>query len=283
MCGMQSKAQIADYNFVVNDTLEADSLKPPLFYFDSTGAGPLLNVLNHPSPIQLTNKPVEYDVQHLRTGSKSTSVFIVLLILIVLVTYLRVAFAKDLEELISSFRNSNLAHQVFRTKTGGLSFTELILDVNFVIAISMYTRFVIMHFFRFTTLETTSSTLFVIFLFTFFYFGKIAILKIISYAFEVKDTIEEYIFNYTLMAKILGLALIPVLLVFALSQQKFFNFVFVISVVLIVACVLMGIARGLSTSYKLMYRSVLHFFIYVCIVEISPVFLIFKLLTKTII
>jgi hypothetical protein len=40
--------------------------------------------------------------------------------------------------------------------------------------------------------------------------------------------------------------------------------------------------RGLSTGIKLMYKSVYHFFIYVCVVEISPIFLLFKLLTKTI-
>jgi hypothetical protein len=272
-----------DSLLAVNDTIQPDSLKPKPFYFDSAGAGALMDDVNHQSPFVSADKPVVYDVQHMRTTPNRLVVFIILLVLITVVTYLRVAFAKDLDELISSFRNSNLAHQVYRTKTGGVSFTELFLDINFVVAISVYVRFVIMHFYRFTTLESTSSTFFIIFLFTFFYFGKMIALKVIGYAFEIKEEVDEYIFNYTLMAKILGLALIPVLLVFAVSQQKFFNFVLALSVLLIVSCVFMGIARGLSTSYKLMYRSVHHFFIYVCIVEISPVFLIFKLLTKTII
>jgi hypothetical protein len=45
--------------------------------------------------------------------------------------------------------------------------------------------------------------------------------------------------------------------------------------------VVMIVIRGLSTTYKLMYSSLYHFLIYICVGEILPIFLFFKLLTKT--
>ena len=154
--------------------------------------------------------------------------------------------------------------------------------VYFIVVMSLYVRFILVRYFHVSTLESFSSILFINFLFTFFYLGKIAVIKVIGVLFEVSDACEEYIFNFTTVCKTLGLALLPALFIFYTAPQKFFNFVFVITVFVFASLLAVFIWRGLSTAYKLLYRSLYHFFIYVCVVEISTIFLLFKLLTKTI-
>lgn len=228
------------------------------------------------------NKVVVNDIEQMHQSEKSIWVFVLLVIMLAALTYLKTAFGKDIEELVQSVTNNNLAQQIFRTQSKEISFSTVVLNVNFIVVMSLYVRFVLVHYYHVSTPENFYAILFMNILFTFFYLGKIAVVRIIGVLFEAGDACEEYIFNFTIVCKTIGLTLLPALFIFYTAPVRFFNFVFIITV-LIFACMLaLLVWRGLSTVYKLLYRSVYHFFIYVCVVEISMIFLLFKLLTKTI-
>ena len=228
------------------------------------------------------HKPVVNDIEQLNSHNRNALVFVLLVAMLAALTYLKTAFGKDLDDLVQSVINQNIAQQIFRTQSKEISFSTIVLNLNFIVVMSLYVRFILAKYFHVSTLESFSSILFINFLFTFFYLGKIAVIKVIGVLFEVSDACEEYIFNFTTVCKTLGLALLPALFIFYTAPQNFFNFVFIITILIFVIMVLVFIWRGLSTAYKLLYRSVYHFFIYVCVVEISTIFLLFKLLTKTI-
>ena len=162
-------------------------------------------------------------------------------------------------------------------------FKFILLNLNFIIAISLYTRIIFIKYAHVSSIENLQTIFFLFFLFTFFYLGKIILTQFIGNVFEVSNASAEYIYNFTTICKSLGLMLIPALFIFYTAPENFFNFIFYTSIILSTIFVLLFIWRGLSTAYKLLYRGVYHFFIYVCVVEISVVFLFFKLLTKTII
>jgi len=161
-----------------------------------------------------------------------------------------------------------------------ISFSSFLLHVNFIVALSLYVQFILVNYFHVVVLESFSSIIILIFLFTFFYLAKIAALKFVGAVFEVNAECNEYIFNFSTVCKMIGLTLIPALFIFYTAQEKFFNLIFVVTIFISIALAMIFIWRGLSTGYKLLYRSVYHFFIYVCVVEISPIFLLIKLLTK---
>ncbi len=228
------------------------------------------------------NKTVVNDIEQLHHSDKNVWVFALLIMLLGALTYLKTAFGKDIDELVQSVSNQNLAQQIFRTQSKEFSFATIVLNLNFIVVMSLYMRFILVRYFHVSTLESFSSILFMIFLFTFFYVGKIGVVKLIGVLFEAGDACDEYIFNFTIVCKTIGLTLLPALFIFYTAPQKFFNFVFIISILIFVCMLAIFVWRGLSTAYKLLYRSVYHFFIYVCVVEISTIFLLFKLLTKTI-
>ena len=227
-------------------------------------------------------KPVVNDVQQFNHRQRNGFVFVLLLVLLAALTYVKTAFGKSLEEMLQSIVNRNTSQQVFRTQSGEITFADVLLNANFIVAISLYARFFLINYFHVSSLDSFYSVLFLIFLFTFFYLFKIVSLRFIGNIFELQQACDEYIFNFTTVCKTLGLALLPALFVFYTAPVKIFNFLFAITVLFVILSLAIFVWRALSTSYKLLYRSVYHFFIYVCVVEISTVFLFFKLLTKTI-
>jgi hypothetical protein len=237
--------------------------------------------INHKSFLE-GDKKVVFDVQQLKSFDKNTFAFFLLVSMVGILTYVKLAFGKEMEDLFQSFINSNLSQQIFRAQANEISFPSFLLHANFIIAISLYVQFILVNHLHVIVLKGFSFGLALIFLFTFFYLAKLVALKIIGTVFDVKEQCNEYAFIYSTQCKILGLTLIPAIFVFYTVQKIFFNLIFVFTLLIVAGVSIIIVWRGLSTGIKLMYKSVYHFFIYVCVVEISPIFLLFKLLTKTI-
>lgn len=251
---------------------------------DTAWLQPAIKLSNHRSVFfSITDKQVVYDVQQTVKPKNNAIVFAALVLLLVMIAYLKAAFGKDLEELFQSFINRNIALQFFRRQQRELSFSSLLLHMNFILVMSLYVRFFLIWYLHVTSLENISAVLFLIFLFTFFYLAKIVVVKLLGVVFEVKDVSDEYIYYFLIACKTAGLTLLPALFVFYVAPPKIFDFIFFLSNFILLVFAIMFIMRGLSTGYKFMYRSVYHFFIYVCVVEISPIFLLLKLLTKTVV
>lgn len=243
-----------------------------------------LKMAEYSSPwLTTSGKSVVYDIQQYKPPRANAIIFGVLVVMLIIIAYLRTAFSNELEDMLQSFINRNIAQQIFRTQTSELTFSSFLLHVNFILVISLYIRFALVKFFQVSSLESFTSILFLIFLFTFFYGAKTLTTNLIGVVFEMKEETDEYLFNFFTVCKTLGLTLIPALFVFYTAPDKYFELIFIITLILVALFVLLFIWRGLSTGYKLLYKSVYHFFIYVCVVEISPIFLLFKLLTKTVV
>ncbi len=243
-----------------------------------------LELSNHiPFYLSDTDKTMIYDVQQMKQGAKNPVGLYILFFLLALLTYVKTAFGKDLEEMLQSFANRNIAMQFFRTRTDELTFSSFLLHVNFIVVLSLYIHFFLLRHYIADPLKSAPSIFFLIILFTFFYLIKIIAIRVLGYVFEVKEISDEYIFNFSIVCKTVGLALIPALFIFYVAPEKYFDFIFAITFLLIFGFLVMFVVRGLSTGYKMMYKSVYHFFLYVCVVEISPIFLLFKLLTKTVV
>ena len=238
---------------------------------------------DYSSPIiHLKDKTITSDVQQMVPTQNNTLLFILLVALFMVLVYIKVAYAKVLEDLFQSIWNQNMALQIFRTQSSDFALSSFLLHINFIVAISLYTQFVFVKFFGLNTFDSTSSLLFLIFLFTFFYVSKQLVVKTIGVVFDVNEIANEYVYNFFTICKTLGLSMIPMLFVFYTSSSIVFNIAVVITFIVLACFGLLYLWRGLSTGYKILYRSVYYFFIYVCVVEVSPIFLLIKLLTKTI-
>ena len=277
VCATYSQVDSLSQNNVADSSLHAQA---PLL--DSNAVQQISAFANFKSFITETKGATQNDIQQFHSAKHNGFIFLLLLLLLAALTYVKTGFSKQLEEMLQSVINQNISQQIFRTQSGEISFADILLHANFIVTISLYARFFLVNYFHVSSLESFTAILFLIFLFTFFYLAKIITVVFIANIFEQQATGDEYVFNFTTLCKTLGLTLLPALFIFYTAPVKIFNFIFIITILFFVAFAFIFVWRALSTAYKLLYRGVYHFFIYVCVVEISMMFLFFKLLTKTI-
>jgi hypothetical protein len=233
------------------------------------------------SRLTATDKPMWFDIEQHRERRNDAWIFIILVQLLIILTVLKLAFSNDFENLFRSFMSSNIASQIGRTAKDDITLSSVLMSVIFITTMSVFSRFVLLHFYPHSVLQNNFSIVTLIFLFTFFTVGKYALLKYIGNVFDIAAAVDEYLFNLSAVTRTIGISMIPTLFVLYASSEKYFAFIFVTSIIILCVGIVMIVYRGLSTSYKLMYSSVYHFLIYICVGEILPVFLFFKLLTKT--
>lgn len=232
--------------------------------------------------VEEKDKIITSNIQQMKSTQNNGALFSVLVGLLVILVYVRVAYSKVIDDLFQSILNQNMALQIFRTQSNDFTLSSFLLHINFIVAISLYAQFVFVRYFELSAFDDTSSLLFLIFLFTFFYVAKQLVVMLIGVVFDEREIASEYTYNFFTICKMLGLSMIPMLFIFYTSSASAFNVMLIVSLIILVGFALLYLWRGLSTGYKILYKSVYYFFIYVCVVEISPVFLLIKLLTKTI-
>ena len=238
-------------------------------------------IATYTSAITADPKTKWYDIEQEQKQRNDTWIFFVLVLLLIALTYLKLAFSNDFNDQFRSFVNSNVAAQMVRVSKDDIAFSSVLMNLVFIVTMSLFTRFALIHFTTTSSLHHEFSIAAIFFLFTFFIIGKYAITKYIGVAFDINDVMTEYLFNLSGITKTIGISMIPILFVLYASPPLYFIFVFVIGVLVLCIGAVMVVMRGLSTSYKMMYKDLYHFLIYICVCEILPIFLFIKLLTKT--
>jgi hypothetical protein len=107
------------------------------------------------------------------------------------------------------------------------------------------------------------------------FFGRIVLLNLSGFLFNRLKMFREYLYNAYIFNKLLGIAILPLLLFMVYTKgivQEVFHWAALVTITLVV---LMRIIRGIVFSFK---RDVLIFymFLYLCALEILPLALLYK-------
>lgn len=266
---------------VAQDSMTVADSAAQVIVIDTAAVYHADSVAHYSSALTGGGRATWYDIEQERRMPDNTFMFLLLVALLIVLTTLKLAFSNDFTDLFRSVASSNIASQIVRTSREDLSLSSFLMNGIFVVSTSIFTRFVLLHFYPYSALSDNFSIVKLIILFTFFFVAKFALLRYIGNLFELRASVDEYLFNLSAIVRTIGIAMIPILFMLYASSEKYFLFIFITSLVILSAGVVMIVIRGLSTSYKVMYSSVYHFLIYICVGEILPVFLFIKLLTKT--
>ena len=104
------------------------------------------SVAAYTSSLTAGERPIWYDIEQERRIPDNTFMFLLLVALLVVLTTLKLAFSNDFADLFRSVASSNIASQIVRTSREDLSLSSFLMNGIFVVAISIYTRFVLLHF-----------------------------------------------------------------------------------------------------------------------------------------
>jgi hypothetical protein len=222
-------------------------------------------------PYGLDGKNIDYPKQDWLLG--------LLLIAWVIFASVRVGFSKYLNQLIASLVNVGVATRLYRERGYKTFYGAILLNFLFYILLPL-SVFQIVHFYNVDLPGYPDLVLFLILMLAIsgYFFLKLFLCRIIGSIILLKEEIAESNYHMQMYYKVLGVFLLPIVTVHAVSNEIRYFTVLIMTVLIvmfylasIVRSIYIGNRKGISNFYLILY---------LCMLEILPLILIFKILTK---
>jgi hypothetical protein len=112
------------------------------------------------------------------------------------------------------------------------------------------------------------------------YLLKYLVYKGLGWLLLLQKYFSEYLYNFFIYEKILGVLLLPVVIGIPFMPSVFLPGLIKIGISLILLCLIIRIIRGISLSFKLKV-SILYIILYLCTLEILPLLIFLKLIISS--
>ncbi len=206
------------------------------------------------------------------------SLMITLLLLTLLMTFLRPFFQK----VYSAFGSDNMFNQVYRERESiGLT-PFILLYILFFLNAGLFLYLVLDHY-KIAVANThllgwlyCTGAIVVIFV------AKHLIVSIVGAVFPIQKETRLYNFLIIIFSVIIGLVLAPVNVLLAYGPDHIESYLFYFALGTLGLIYLFRYLRGLAIANRFVAFHKFHFLLYICTVEIAPVFFLVKLLLNQI-
>jgi hypothetical protein len=205
--------------------------------------------------------------------------FIVVIVLLGIVAYIRTFFSKNLRGIISACLSPHLSNQLFRDENLVIHRTLLFLQINFALTASLllylfsayygWTFNINETFLRYLLITLAVATAIIL---------KFTILRICGWIFKQENEMAIYRFNISLINGLLGLAMIPFAALILFAHSISFEVVSGIIIILVAIAYIYRIFRGFAVGLASSSYSPLYLFLYLCALEIAPLLIFIKLI-----
>ena len=214
-------------------------------------------------------------LQKERKATSSDMIFYWIVITFLILGLLKVGFSKYFSNLIrvffnSSLRQSQLTDQLLQSKLPSLFFNLFFINVS-----GLYIFLLLNEYrqFNYTQLNLLLYSMLAVFG---VYIIKYIVLNIAGWLIGYKKDVETYIFIVFLLNKILALLLLPLVTIIAFADTPVKNVAIILSLSLIGIMLILRYLRGFALLQHNFKVSKFHFCLYILLVEIMPIFLIYK-------
>lgn len=191
----------------------------------------------------------------------------------------KVGFSRYLDQLIGSLVNVGIATRLYRERSYKTMFGAVRLDLLFYIVLPL-SAFQVAHFYNVDLPGYHDIFLFLILLLVInaYFFTKIFLNRVIGSIVMLKEEVDESVYHMQVYYKVLGVFLLPVVTLHAVVDEFRDVTVWVIIILIglfyigsVIRSIYIGSRKGISIFYLILY---------LCMLEILPLILIFKILTK---
>lgn len=230
-----------------------------------------------PIPYVPFNKPPLFMVIQEKVQHSKDEIFYLLCGLAFVVALVRLLFPKYFDGLFLMLFQTSFRQRQTKEQMAQDHLPSLLLNLVFIVSGGIYFEFILMRNgldqFSFWWLLLYSTSILSI-----IYIAKYIFLLFSGWMFNEKMAANTYIFVVFLVNKVLGIALIPFLLVIAFSSDDIVQVAVIISLFVVGILLFYRYLVSLGTFHREFKVSALHFFLYLCAVEILPLLLIYKAL-----
>jgi hypothetical protein len=216
-----------------------------------------------------------------RNDTKSYQLFYLIIGTIFFAAFIKVSFPKYFSDIFKLFFQSSFRQKQTKEQLLQDSLPSLLMNILFCISSGIFLALLAKYYQLFQT-HFYTNFLYSCGIIATIYLFKYIFLTFLGWVFHISKSISYYTFVIFLINKAIGVILLPIVLImaFALPQIAYIS--------IIIALVFIGIL--FICRYWLSYKSVrsgvkisaLHFFLYLCAVEILPMALLFKVVFNNI-
>lgn len=214
-------------------------------------------------------------INQLRKTNEKDILFYALLFLIALVAFIRVAFPKYFQSLFQLFFQTSFRQKQTREQLLQDNLPSLLMNFLFILSTGMFIallaqqyNWVVMDFWW--LLLYSCSILFII------YLVKYLFLLFSGWVFNVQSSTNTYLFIVFLTNKVLGILCIPFSLIVAFAAAKIATVAISVIACIVIILLIYRYVASLGTIRSTLKVNALHFFLYLCAVEVMPLILMYK-------
>ncbi len=203
--------------------------------------------------------------------------FYLLISVVLLLAVIKQLFPKYFQQLFrimfqASFRQKQTREQLMQEKM-----PSLLLNLLFILTGGLFIA-LIAGIYKWLDTPFWLLTLYSITLLALVYMFKYLVIHLMGWAFQAKEQASTYGFIVFLINKIAGLALLPLLLLLAFSSGYILQVTVTVAFCLIALLLLFRYILSLTIIRSALSIHPIHFFIYLCGVELMPMLIIYKVL-----
>jgi hypothetical protein len=201
--------------------------------------------------------------------------FYILVSAIAFFGFIKAIFPKYCENLFSIFFQTSFRQKQTRDQLLQNNWPSLLLNLLFVLSGGMYASLIIEQK-EWVHLPFVMLLLYCAAILSIVYIIKYLFLRFSGWVFNSAEATNTYIFVVFISNKIVGVTLLPFLLILGFSNGKIVEVATVISIALLVIMLAYRYLVSLATIRSSLKVSGLHFFLYLCCIEILPLLIIYK-------
>ena len=224
--------------------------------------------------LPFSGKP-EFMIQNEFHPEDKDELFYILAGAITLLAFIKVVFPKYFGNMFGLFFQTALRSKQTRDQLLQNSLASLLMNVLFIASGGIYIALVV-QMKGWVSVDFWWLILYASIILLVIYCMKFAFLYFTGWVFNIKEAANTYIFIVFLSNKIIAVALVPFLLVLAFTGGQIAEIAFIISLFFIGAMLLYRYFVSLGSMRTDLSINPLHFFLYLCTVEILPLLLIYK-------
>ncbi len=240
----------------------------------------------HRSPFQvyglppLKNKPF-YLLSHDREVENNDALFYLLTGIMLFLAFLRTVFSKYFDNIFRLFFQSSFRQRQTRDQLAQNRLASLFFNILFFVTAALFITLVLYH------KQPIHPEFWELFLYSVLaigciYAGKFLFISFTGWLFQATETAATYLFIVFLANKIAGICLLPLLFFIAYGDIVVVDVVVVIAIGLLTTMFVYRYVVGYTTLHRELRLNPLHFFIYLCGVEIAPLLVIYKVVLNQI-
>lgn len=228
----------------------------------------------HHSYIPLHNKKVFRVIQY-KQNISDPYIFYTLLFLLTIIAFIRISFPKYFESLFQLFLQTSFRQKQTKEQLLQDSLASLFSNILFIISVGMFIALLANRYHwvneNFWWLFGYSCAILAT-----VYAVKYLFLKFSGWVFNEVQAANTYIFIVFLVNKVLGICIVPFAFIIAFSVSKIVTVASTISTIIITLLLIYRYVASLGTIRSSLKVNALHFFLYLCAVEVLPLLLMYK-------